>query len=592
MRIPLVGGLQQTRETDVRSPTQGGGFTYNMIVEPPTDPDDNGSLMSMPGLIAIGSAVAGSRQINATAWPGNGDLLYVIAARRLYTFNIKTYAWTDLSGVDLANLSTASPGFIEFLGISAAGVPSYIVFGSTDATASAYYYDVGLATTTALSTLGILGSGSTSATYLDGRVIIQDQGNTGRFYYSNILTPVAWSALNFATAEGNVDSLRAVLVDKRELYLFGSKTTEIWFSTGDANAPYQRFQGGMVNVGLVGPQTARRFNGTVAWLSRSEAGELRVMMMGEGYAPKVISNPGINALLAQIERPEQCWAFVFQLSGHEYYCLQIPYYKTSSLSSYTFVYDAATEQWYQWGSNSATTYILAVSACAHAGNMTLGTSQAARIFAGVGAQMCYFTDTATLVNGVGYTKMRTTPRMTAGSQEVRCRAVELDFGMVVPPDFTWNTLTLGAAASAGATTVTLSGDATANGYIAGRNVQIYCTNGWAHMGVITSVSGNNITMADHPLPYPAPSGAGTYAHLPGHVYLSVSHDGANWSSYRKMPISYPVLGSVGFQQSVSQRLVWNKLGWGRDWWFRFTVDCQHPFTLKDAYARFVGERDR
>lgn len=585
MKLPLAGGIQNVGYSSFTgiANAHSGASTINLMVEPPYHEGDSGSLVSFPGIEQAGSAI-GAVAITAMAWPGSGDLLYAIAGRRLYSFNIKTYAWTDLTGVDLPSTSfPGGPGFIEFLGVSAAGVPNYIIFGSSQATTSAYYYDVAGMATVALSTLGILGSGSTSATFLDGRVIIQDKGNVGRFYYSDVLSPVGWSALNFASAESQIDALRAVIADKRELYLFGSKSTEVWFSTGDANAPYRRFQGGTINMGLVGPMTAQRFNGSVAWLSRNEAGELRVCLFAGNYVPKVISTPGIDALLSAAEQPEQCFAYVFQFSGHEMYCLTVPTFKASGYpyASITLCFDALTEQWSQWTTDGS--HQAPALCCAHAGNMSYSTAQAGRVFVGNGSgKIGYLSRTTTKAFGASMPMSRTMPRIKTGLRLARCASVMLEVGYINGSGSVASGVALSVAAPIGSTSFTLVSDAAAAGFTVGKQFYVFCDNGFEFMDIITAVVGNTFSF-DTPTPASVAAGKTPLGFEPTTVTLTTSRDvGQNTMIHAALPVRL-----FNFFQKTTEKLAWRKLGASRDWLFALRVTGDAPVELRDAEADFL-----
>lgn len=75
-------------------------------------------------------------------------------------------------------------------------------------------------------------------------IIIPVQGDTikGRFYW---IDPgeITIDPLNFATAERSPDGLYQVVVFGDMFWLMGQKTTEPWITTGDPEAPMQRFQG-------------------------------------------------------------------------------------------------------------------------------------------------------------------------------------------------------------------------------------------------------------------------------------------------------------------------------------------------------------
>lgn len=80
-------------------------------------------------------------------------------------------------------------------------------------------------------------------------VVAQGFGENGRFYWIEPGQSTV-DALNFATAERAPDPLYSVLTLGDQFWLFGSSTTEIWYPTGDGNAPFQRIQGKLFDRGI------------------------------------------------------------------------------------------------------------------------------------------------------------------------------------------------------------------------------------------------------------------------------------------------------------------------------------------------------
>lgn len=80
-------------------------------------------------------------------------------------------------------------------------------------------------------------------------VISTETNKSGRFYW---VEPGETSvdALNFATAERSPDPLFSVITLGDQFFLFGATTTEIWYPTGDGDAPFQRIQGKLFDQGI------------------------------------------------------------------------------------------------------------------------------------------------------------------------------------------------------------------------------------------------------------------------------------------------------------------------------------------------------
>ncbi len=88
--------------------------------------------------------------------------------------------------------------------------------------------------------------------YLDN-YLLANALNTDQFHFSGVASPLAWSANDEANAVGDPDYLTAMLTFRRELYLLGPKSIEIW--ENDGTTPFSRLPGGFIQTGCIAPQS-------------------------------------------------------------------------------------------------------------------------------------------------------------------------------------------------------------------------------------------------------------------------------------------------------------------------------------------------
>ena len=148
--------------------------------------------------------------------------------------------------------------------------------------------------------------------------------------------------LAFATAEARADPLVGLVVDHRELWLFGTQTTEVLYSTGDPFTPFQRLPGALMEVGSVGPHCMRALNSTLFWVSHNARGQGQVLA-AQGYQPQTISTPPIEWALSQSSRLSEAVGMVYVMDGHSWYGLYVPDLETS------WWYDLTTQHWSERG---------------------------------------------------------------------------------------------------------------------------------------------------------------------------------------------------------------------------------------------------
>lgn len=176
--------------------------------------------------------------------------------------------------------------------------------------------------------------------YLDGRIVCNEPG-TRRFWFTPILDALTWPALNFYAAEGRPDLLVTLLVDHREIWLFGSQSIEVWYSTGDALNPFARMQNVFIEQGIETPYAVDSLDNTVFWLGGSIRGEGPVWTV-EGYAPKRVSTHALESAMAGMSTVGDCVFTTARHGGHAWLVVDYP------VGQQTWAFDTATQAWAEW----------------------------------------------------------------------------------------------------------------------------------------------------------------------------------------------------------------------------------------------------
>lgn len=180
--------------------------------------------------------------------------------------------------------------------------------------------------------------GASSVTFLDSRFVWTVPG-TGRIQWSKLLTTDT-TALSYATAEAKSDNLVRVIANNGQLWLIGTKTTEIWNSTGSSDSPYQRQSGAYLPVGCAAKNSIVVFGSSLIWLAQTEHGNNHIVMT-QGYQTQRISNHAIETEIANYERTDDAYAFSYQQQGHSFYLISFP------TAQKTWCFDAATGMWHE-----------------------------------------------------------------------------------------------------------------------------------------------------------------------------------------------------------------------------------------------------
>jgi hypothetical protein len=158
-----------------------------------------------------------------------------------------------------------------------------------------------------------------------------------------------WDPLDvFARSEGS-DNVQTLIRNHREIWLLGTKTSEVWYDSGDALTPFQPIQGTFVEHGCAAPFSAVRMENTLFWLSQDDLG-VAMVWMANGYIPVRVSTSAIERVLqtggsGSTNSMLLAVGWAYQDQGQTFYVLQMPN------TTLTYVYETITNLWHTRGRN-------------------------------------------------------------------------------------------------------------------------------------------------------------------------------------------------------------------------------------------------
>lgn len=328
MKIALTGGAY-TAHSVIASAQR----SVNLFSEPM--PEGQGEPMPAahyptPGTRLLG--VIGTGPIRGIRQCATGGV-YAVSGDELYSVN--TSSWIGTS------LGTLTPGLKTPVSMQDNGLDMLIVDGTANG------WDVTLASNTMAPISDPTGmfSGADHVDYLD-TFFLFNKPNTPQFYISGSLA-TTFDPLDFANKEAYSDLLVVAVVAKRLVYLFGERTTEIWYDAGatDIGAgsfPFAAMQSEVfIDHGCVAKYSPAVYDNTVFWLTRDRQGQ-GIVMMVSGYQTKRVSTYAIETEIAGYERLSDAIGFCYQLAGHSFYVLTFP------TADHTWSYDVTTGLWHEW----------------------------------------------------------------------------------------------------------------------------------------------------------------------------------------------------------------------------------------------------
>lgn len=178
-----------------------------------------------------------------------------------------------------------------------------------------------------------------TVTFIDGYFVV-NKIDSGQFNISALYDGFTWGALDFATAESSPDDLIRVINALGQLWLFGTKTTEIWTNTGASSFPFERISGAKMEVGILSPYTAIAIDNSIFWVGRDNIGS-GIVYRAQGFTPQRISTEAIEILIQAAPTPETLSSYTYQEDGHVFYVI------TGGGMDTTLVYDISTQIWHE-----------------------------------------------------------------------------------------------------------------------------------------------------------------------------------------------------------------------------------------------------
>jgi hypothetical protein len=194
----------------------------------------------------------------------------------------------------------------------------------------------------------VLATGAAFGGFLDGFFLALDAA-TSTLQISNLLDGLTWSPSQIAQRTAGSDRWVSMVVAHREIWLFGSLTTEVWYNAGTAPFPFAPIPGAFLQHGILAPHSVAQL-GSPVWLGQSKDGP-GMVYQADGYAARRISNHALEYALSTYETLADAVGWTYQEQGHSFYVLTFP------AAGATWVYDASTQLWHErgkWNTDTAT----------------------------------------------------------------------------------------------------------------------------------------------------------------------------------------------------------------------------------------------
>ena len=313
MKTPILGGAYTARSVNAADNRMVNLFP-EIVPEGGKEP---AFLQRCPGLRL--EATVGEGPIRGM-WKF-GDFLYVASGGKLYRVD------GNFSATELGLINGSGPVSMSDNGIQlfvACNPDAFIYNASTGVFAQVTDPDF---------------PGAVSVGYLDGYFVFNEP-NSQRVWVTSLLDGTSVDPLDFASAEGNPDDIVSLVVDHREVWLFGNNTIEVWYNAGLADFPLARIEGAFMETGCLAPYSVAKLDNSVFWLGSDARGN-GIVYRNKGYNAQRISTHAIEWQIQQYGVLSDAIGYSYQQDGHAFYVLTFP------TANATWVYDVATGLWHE-----------------------------------------------------------------------------------------------------------------------------------------------------------------------------------------------------------------------------------------------------
>lgn len=164
------------------------------------------------------------------------------------------------------------------------------------------------------------------------------QANTDTMFLSALDNPLLWTPVNSAQRSTTSDIIQTIALNHRELWLFGSLTTEVWYDTGASTGfPYAPIPGAAIEQGAF-RYSVSSLDNTLFWVGQDRNGPA-MGYRADGYFPKRVSTAAVEYAWSQYLTVNDVESFAYQEAGHTYWVVNFPN------ANATWVYDVQSDMW-------------------------------------------------------------------------------------------------------------------------------------------------------------------------------------------------------------------------------------------------------
>lgn len=332
MNLPgFIGGSYVAQ-----SPIVGGEECWNLFAEVENVPgqrEPHTSLYRDPGLRVFTTAgvgpIRGLFEQDGRRWVASGTEVYEVAIDGAVTLR-----GTIAAGLGPVQFMTNGTGGLQ-LGVLASG---YLYVQNLTTNAFAVVADADLVPYQGrIASIG----------FVDGYGLAHIT-DTAQFFISALEDFTSWDPTDVFQKSRTSDLVRVMVIMYGQAWLFGSRTIEPWYDSGDASTPFQPVPDVMVMQGILSRDAWTFVDNSVFWAGETEDGG-RVAYRAAGFNPQRITTHAVEAAWRTYGDVSDLTVWDYEHQGHPFVQFNFPSQGVS------WKFDTHTSLWSKRGYWNVTT---------------------------------------------------------------------------------------------------------------------------------------------------------------------------------------------------------------------------------------------
>lgn len=149
-----------------------------------------------------------------------------------------------------------------------------------------------------------------------------------------------WTPLQSGQKIGKPDDITCLINCNNYLWIGGYNSFEVHYDSGEYPQTFKRYQGAIINIGCRASRSLAVYQNNLFFLGSDKTGTLGVYS-NDGMNPIKISTRGIEQMIENMSKYDDCIGYTYFQMGHAFYVMQFPE------GNKTFVYDISMQAWHE-----------------------------------------------------------------------------------------------------------------------------------------------------------------------------------------------------------------------------------------------------